>query len=208
MVGGWFSARFANQLGILSTHHSRFRMASLQGHFLVAAPELSDPNFYRTVVFIVQHSDQGALGLVLNRPAPVCMKELWEKAEQGDCPRDDRVMIGGPCQGPLMVLHDCYEQSDIEPLPGVFYTGQSDHIIAVVNDVDRPARFFVGYAGWGEGQLENELQAGGWIVVPASSDDIFSEHHDLWERLLKRAGREKLLDMLHLKGAPDDPSVN
>lgn len=183
-------------------------MAFLQGHFLVAAPELSDPNFHRTVVLLVQHSDQGALGLVLNRPAPVCMKELWEKADQGDCSRDDRVMIGGPCQGPLMVLHNWSEQADIEPLDGVYFTGQSDHIVAVVGDDERPAKFFVGYSGWGEGQLEKELEAGGWIVLPASSDDVFSEYHDLWDRLLKRAGREKLLDMLNVKNAPDDPSVN
>lgn len=183
-------------------------MSSLQGQFLVAAQDLTDPNFHRTVVLIVQHSEQGALGLVLNRPAPVRMKELWEKADQGDCPRDDEVMIGGPCQGPLMVLHRSAEHGDTDPLPGVYFTGQSDQIVAVVDDVEQPARFFVGYSGWGEGQLENELEAGGWIVLPATADDVFGPHHDLWERLVKQAGREKLIDMLNLKSVPDDPSLN
>ena len=80
-------------------------MDSLRGQLLIAPPHLTDPNFAKTVVFIVQHDTEGAFGLVLNRPSDTGIHEVWEKMRGRRCARRDFLYVGGPVQGPLMLLH-------------------------------------------------------------------------------------------------------
>ena len=183
-------------------------MKSLQGHFLIAAPGLLDPNFRRAVVLIVQHSEEGAFGLVLNRPTNIKLPQVWQQVSQQPCTLDVLLHLGGPCQGPLMAVHTYPPSSEIELLPGLHFCGAADSLHSLVSAGIEPARFFVGYAGWGPGQLEGELEAGGWLTRPATSEMIFLEaERDLWTELTRAIGGS-LIEALGIKRVPPDPRLN
>jgi putative transcriptional regulator len=181
---------------------------SLRGHFLIAAPALMDPNFHHSVVLLLGHDDGGALGLVLTRASKTTIKEAWEQIDAGDCQREDLVHVGGPCPGPLMALHAIEEESNTELMPGVFLSQASEKLERLVNITDRPVKFFVGYAGWGPGQLEGELAEGAWHTVAATPAEILSDGLPDWEKLLKQAAGAKVLSALKLKHVPPDPRLN
>ena len=184
-------------------------MSNLQGQLLIAAPQLLDPNFLRTVVLMVQHSSEGALGLVLNRPTNATIKQAWEQVRDTGCLRDDLLRWGGPCQGPLTALHVTSELSDIEVLStSLFFCGEPDKLTTLVDEPTYQARFFVGYAGWGPGQLESEMEQGGWLTTPAKAEHVFSEDADLWQHVLKQVAQGQLLSAIKVKHVPPDPSLN
>jgi putative transcriptional regulator len=181
-------------------------MDSLRGKLLVAGPTLLDPNFRRTVVLICEHTEEGALGLVVNRPTPVeasdAVPELLPLI--GD---DARLWSGGPVQpASVVLLADFLEPPDdvLIVLEGVGLVLQG----ADLGDLalgERGARAFLGYSGWGPDQLEGELERDDWIVVDAEAGDAFDEDADeLWGRVLARQGGEYAL----LARMPPDPSLN
>jgi putative transcriptional regulator len=187
----------------------RTAMNSLQGFLLVASPALADPNFRKTVILIVRHSSEdGALGLVLNRETSTTIKELWERMGQENCASHQPLSLGGPCEGPLMALHTEQPLAEIEVLPGLYFTAGSDQLQTLVASPSPLARYFFGYAGWGAGQLEMELQGGAWRTEPASLKHIFGTHQQAWERSISEAAGWEVLSVLKLKGLPLDPSMN
>src|ERR1051325_4180146 len=101
-------------------------MDSLQGHLLVASSMLGDPNFVQTIILIVQHDENGALGLVLNRALETTVKDALDDSAEIECEIDDYLYQGGPCQGPLMVLHDDPLAADSKVLEGVFFSTEKD----------------------------------------------------------------------------------
>jgi putative transcriptional regulator len=181
---------------------------SLQGHFLVSDSELRDPNFYRTIVLIVRHNEEGALGLVLNRPTKAGIRHVWSEVSDAPCASKERLHLGGPCEGLLMALHTRPLLADLEVMPGVYYSGDPDHLRELVNEVDSPVRFFVGYAGWSAGQLEHELTEGSWLVAPASSEQVFNLDEHSWAKLTKSITSSNILSALGIKHVPKDPSLN
>jgi len=184
-------------------------MKSLQGHLLVASPHLPDPNFYRTVVLLIQHHEQGALGVVLNRPSQSTVREVIAKVSDMACPTDDTVRVGGPIEGPLMAVHGLRSCSEAEVFPGVYFATQRDHVLRLVQQEDPPFRIFSGYAGWGGGQLDRELEVGGWLTKPASLKYVFHTAADeLWKKVTRDIGAGILNSTLKIKQVPDDPSLN
>jgi putative transcriptional regulator len=181
---------------------------SLKGHFLVASPKLRDPNFYRAVVLLVQHDEQGSLGLVLNRPLDVTIEAAWTKLSQSPCELTGQLHQGGPCEGVLMALHTDLEASDLQVLEGVQFSTTRDAIEHVVSHGAGHAKLFVGYAGWSPGQLEGELAEGSWLTTPASGPSVFDPQEHAWDRLLRQIGRDSLAQIIDPKLLPDDPSVN
>jgi putative transcriptional regulator len=158
---------------------------SLAGSFLVARSVLKDPNFAETVVLLLNHDDDGALGLVVNR-----------RMEAKDLPFP--VFRGGPCPAPgFFMLHGHAEwtpdNADVpaaaakkEIAPGIFVGDESCAERANAESLEEGLRLriFRGYAGWGPGQLEQELAAGAWGVVPAAGEVLFETPvEELWERL-------------------------
>src|SRR5215469_11256802 len=97
------------------------RMDSLQGHFLIASPQLQDPNFFRSVVLLVQHNDQGALGVILNRPLDMTIQEAWPQVSEEPCNAEGPLHEGGPCRGPLMVLHTDEPLSQLKVCDGIYF---------------------------------------------------------------------------------------
>jgi putative transcriptional regulator len=176
--------------------------ASVRGRLLVATPDLRDPNFSRTVVLVLEHSDEGALGVVLNRPVDLRVDEILpDWADQVSAP--GCLFVGGPVspsaaiglgRGPDLpdVLFDGLGTVDLDrdgaPVP---------HLSAL--------RIFIGYAGWAPGQLGQELEAGGWLVLDLEPDDPFTaDPSDLWVQVLRRQGGRTAMFAL----APEDPSTN
>ncbi|MFV2067035.1 MAG: YqgE/AlgH family protein [Pirellulales bacterium] len=184
-------------------------MASLEGHLLIASPDLLDPNFVRTVLLIVRHDEEGALGLVLNRPTKTTLKEALREVHDTPCRRDDTLFLGGPCQGSLMALHGQPLLMEIEVLPTVFFSADSDHLEQLIAESNGETRFFVGFSGWAAGQLESELQTGSWRTAAARPEHIFSSSHDsLWRTVSREIVSSVLLSALKIKHVPHDPSMN
>ena len=178
---------------------------SLQGRLLIASPSLLDPNFRRTVVLVTVHGEEGAMGIVLNRPAPAAVSEAVPHLEHLVA-EGDAVFVGGPVQPEAVTA--LAEVEDTEALALHVFDGIG-FLPAELDDdtgsATRRARVFAGYAGWGGGQLEAELGESAWIVEPARADDVFSERPlELWADVLRRKGGEFRL----LATMPEDPSLN
>jgi len=185
--------------------HNAF-VESLRGQLLVAGPDLLDPNFRRSVLLVGEHGEEGAMGVILNRPSPVSVADavppLAELVDDADL-----VHVGGPVQPQaIVVLGDFRNPGEaaalvlgsIGFLPGEIETA------ADVGSLAR-ARVFAGYAGWGPGQLESEIAEASWILEPALPEDVFTEEPDqLWSTVLRRKGGAFAVLAL----MPPDPSRN
>ena len=178
---------------------------SLRGRLLISGGGLYDPNFRHTVVLLGEHGVEGAVGVTLNRPmdatveaAVPALAALVEPAEA--------LFEGGPVQPeqPVLLVEVARPELLDVPIFGSvgFLTG------AVSADLEaeiRRARVFAGHAGWGPGQLEEEMNEGSWIVEPAREDDVFTDAPDLlWHRILERKGP----GYRALSRMPFDPSTN
>ena len=183
-------------------------MKSLQGHLLIASPHLADPNFVRTVVLLVHHSEEGTLGVVLNRPSGSSIRELWEDVEEEPCESNHPFHLGGPVSGPVMAIHTDSSRSELEVIPGVHFAAERDHIDFLVRRDRDPYRIFVGHSGWGKGQLESEMEEGAWFTLPATLDLVFADESEIWKTVTRQVGREMLFDALKIDGEPDDPTCN
>jgi putative transcriptional regulator len=178
-------------------------MKSLQGLFLIASPRLVDPNFARTVVLMVQHGEDGALGLVINRPLETSVEEICTKVLETECAAEGVLYQGGPCEGPLMVVHTHNNRSDIQVKPGVHFSTERESLEWLLKYNEAPIKYFVGYSGWAAGQLENEMETGSWVTLDAEEQQIFNAGDDLWSKLLAAATLG-----IDPKNIPDDPSLN
>jgi putative transcriptional regulator len=164
--------------------------SSLKNHFLIASPSLHDPNFSRTVTFICEHNDEGALGIVINRPSQLQLHEVYQHMEMAPPPEEGdgqrAVFIGGPVQGERgFVLHEPLGNwvSTLAITDELGLTTSRD-ILESMARAEGPRRTLValGYAGWGGGQLEEELQTDAWISGPADSGIIFDlPAEERWE---------------------------
>jgi putative transcriptional regulator len=179
---------------------------SLSGQLLLASPTLVDPNFRRAVVLIGAHSEEGAMGVVLNRPSEVTVGEAVPQLEPA-VDEQETVYVGGPVQPNSIVF--LAEFLDPEPAGLLvlgrigFPTPEAD--IGELADATARRRVFAGYAGWSSGQLDAELDNGDWIPHPAQPDDVFTEDpEELWSRVLARKGGAYVL----IARMPLDPSVN
>lgn len=181
----------------------------LQGRLLVAAPTLVDPNFNRTVVLLLAQGDQGALGLVLNRPTRTSLAaSLPDWADLAAAP--EVVFAGGPVtEGTICVARLKSEvsvpHSGYLPLRGPLGTVDLDADPVLVAPWIERLRVFAGYAGWGAGQLESELTQGVWWVVDVDEGDVFNPTPaELWRAVLRRQGGALAL----AAAVPPDPSLN
>jgi putative transcriptional regulator len=180
-------------------------MESMRGQLLVAGPTLLDSNFRRTVVLVGEHGEEGAMGIVLNRPSETEVAEAVPPlAELSGV--DDLVFVGGPVQPQAVVVLGEFVD------PGRAGSLVLDSIGFLPGDTEPDeigeltrARVFAGYAGWAPGQLEAELEEGSWIVEAALPADVFTNRpEDLWSEVLRRKGPEYSVIAL----MPEDPRLN
>ncbi|MDX6298395.1 MAG: putative transcriptional regulator [Nocardioidaceae bacterium] len=183
-------------------------MMALDGQLLVATPRLVDPNFARTVILVLNHDEDGALGVVINRPSDLAVADVlpvWSDAVAlppmvfggGPVGRDSALAVaialgGGPPSGFQRVAAG-YGLVDLDAQPGDITPG----VVGL--------RIFSGYAGWAAGQLEDEIGEGSWYVVSAAPGDLLSsEPQTLWRQVLRRQPGE----LAYLASFPDEPSMN
>ena len=156
-------------------------VSNLSNQFLIAMPGMADSSFAASVVYICEHSPRGALGLVINRPTDVVLKELFDRIELSlDQPdlAERTVYYGGPVQTERgFVLHDPTDQVYASTLqvPGGLQMTTSKDVLEHISTGSGPSRFFValGYSGWGAGQLEEEIAHNGWLTVEADPAVVF-----------------------------------
>jgi putative transcriptional regulator len=180
---------------------------SLKGQLLIASPRLVDPNFWRTVVLIVDHSEEGALGVVLNRPSETSVGEAVAELE-GLVDSDEPLFIGGPVQPSTVITLAQFgdaEDAALLAFDDVGVLGTGGPPLEELAERVLIARAYVGHSGWGPGQLDSELERDDWILEPATLEDAFStEPLELWSSILTRKGGSYAL----VARMPADPSAN
>ena len=169
---------------------------NLTGHLLIAMPALADPNFARTVTYICEHSEQGTLGLVINRPLDIDLGDVFAQLELENCNQDVSgrpVLHGGPVHMERgFVLHETengWENSTA--INDLIQVTTSKDILIAMADGRGPKRATValGYAGWGAGQLEYEISENSWLNTPASAEIIFdTPFEDRWQQSAQLLG--------------------
>lgn len=175
----------------------------LIGRFIAAAPTLRDPNFSHSVVLLLDHGADGALGVVVNRPSEVAVATILP--EWADHTSEPGVVFsGGPVQTDALIglaRMDARPDTGVQVLPGLGpldLSGGPAEQAGTVGGV----RLFAGYAGWSAGQLEDEISAGGWFVIDGSAEDALTPDPDnLWRQVLVRQGGV-------FRTVPADPSTN
>ena len=183
---------------------------SLQGKLLIASPRMADSRFDRAVVLVLRHDENGAVGIILNRPMETNAAGPWQLLDILATDRDQKVQIGGPVAGPLIVLHPVVagEGEQRSTRGGVRIVNKREELEELVQQADAPLRFFVGHAGWAEGQLESEVADGVWLLAPAAADFVFAEHDDMWINAIRESGRAFYREVLGIAQFPDDATVN
>ncbi len=171
--------------------------SELASSFLIAMPQLQDPNFRRSVVLLVQHGDDGTFGLVLNRPVELKVLSLCASLDvswQGD--PAENIHWGGPVQPTTgWALFDealslSSDDEDVTPLSdGLYFGGSLSVLRSVAETPPEHLRLFLGYAGWGPGQLERELTEGAWLLAPLKRDLMFGvPAESMWENVVRHLG--------------------
>lgn len=188
---------------------SRASRGCLDGHFLIAMPGMDDERFERTVIFVCAHSQDGAMGFILNRPQPVQFQELLDNLDiekgggdkehdsltnaVGDRARDFPIQLGGPVDsGRGFVLHsDDYMSESTMPVNDDLCLTATVDILRAIKEGRGPKRgiMLLGYAGWAAGQLESEIAANTWLSCPGQDDIVFDQDHSgKYDRVLAHMG--------------------
>jgi putative transcriptional regulator len=173
----------------------------------VAAPGLLDPSFRRTVVLVLEHGPEGALGVVLNRRTGLAVRDALPPELADALAADDRVFSGGPVQPEAVILVADFlaPAEDADLAFGSVGVVDPEVEAGRLDGAVRAVRAFGGYAGWGAGQLESEIAAEAWIDADPEAVDVFTDEPELlWQRVLERKGGSYRL----VARMPEDPSVN
>ncbi len=199
-------------------------MKSLEGQLLIASPQMNDQRFHRAVILMLHHDDHGAMGVVLNRPIPKqaeAIAGLLSDTLPIPLPTGEgNFHVGGPVAGPLIVLQGlpvkwlggrlkAFQKSDDDDSAGrVFVVEEQDQLDRLMEGSTATLQFFVGHAGWEEGQLERELLEGDWLTLPASVEFVFGENEDMWMAAMREFGRAFYEEVLGIYEFPDDATRN
>ncbi|MGL4944265.1 MAG: YqgE/AlgH family protein [Thermoguttaceae bacterium] len=184
-----------------------FNQMNYSGQLLVASPSLLDANFHQTVVLMIDGDDDGAIGVVLNRVAEKTVRDMWRDVFHRDVAAQHFIRLGGPVFGPIIAVHSEPSLGEREVGRGVFVSLDRDNLDALVVEPPDAFHLFIGHAGWGEGQLRNEIKEGSWFCLEASRETIFGDETKLWQHSLNNAGNAIMSSMLH-RPLTTDPSCN
>lgn len=202
---------------------------SLAGNLLIASSLLEQPVVNRAVCLLVHHDEDGAIGVMLNRPMqpnPQAMLELigggssadppepietprFATADEGEASRSSGsagalLHFGGPLSGPLVAIHGSSQYAEAETGQGIYVAAQRQHLEQLVRQHPCPYRLIVGHLGWGPDQLRSELHQGYWHLLPATAQDVFTTDEAMWPQLIRRATANSLARWI---GTPDVPGA-
>jgi len=193
-------------------------MSNLRGKLLLASAEMGDPNFAKSVILLVQHGPDGAVGLVLNQPTGAAVGDAL--GAMGDdagleCGVEAPLYRGGPCEGPLMVLHQDPIHGQEQVMDGVYFASEPEYVEPALVGAVSPVRFYAGYSGWGAGQLEGELAQSAWAVMDGNVATVFPAEggatlsdESVWRSLIRVKKTSELIKGYSPKIVPRDPSMN
>jgi len=177
-------------------------MTNLTNHFLIAMPTLGDPNFFRTVTYMCQHNDEGALGIIINRPTDMTLSDILQQMKieaDDDTTRNLPIYYGGPVQSDRgFVIHEPVGDwnSSFQVTESVALTTSRD-ILEAIAAGEGPKKILIalGYAGWGEGQLEREIVENAWLNAPVKTEILFDiPANQRWKSAAEEMGVD--LDLL------------
>ncbi len=183
----------------------------IKGKLLISEPFLGDPNFERTVVLLCEHNEEGSFGFVLNKNTEVNLKDALSEIDEVDNAESIRLYLGGPVeQNTLHFIHRVGEniEGSIKIAEGIYWGGNYEQVKLMIQTgllSEADIRFFIGYSGWGVGQLQGEIDEDTWIIADTTSEMVFDTPSDrLWREVLKSmGGRYK-----ELANYPTDPRLN
>ena len=178
------------------------------GHLLISEPFMLDPNFKRSVIILTEYSEMGAVGFVLNHQSEFLLGDILPDISYSEMP----VYIGGPVgTDTLHFIHNCPDKipNGIEIWDGIFWGGDFDTVKQLVSDYllnEDEIKFFMGYSGWTEGQLEAELKEDTWIVTDKLNSEILFTHNEqnLWKEVVISLGQR----YAHIANFPENPMLN
>ena len=189
---------------------AKTNVETLEGTLLVASPQMTDARFQRTVILVLHHNEDGAMGVVLNQRLPSSADHIWEELGSQIDAGDDRAHLGGPLTGSITVLHDVQETRGMQPQGRIYVLQKQEQFDKLIDAIgDGSYRFFVGHAGWSSGQLESEIADGSWLSIPASPDFVFAEDDgDMWVSAMREVGLNFYRDVLGIEEFPEEVSMN
>ena len=148
------------------------------------------------------------MGVVVNRPLRTTVREAWKQISQNPCECDDPLYQGGPCPGPVMVLHTLPDDADAMVAPGIYLTLNGETIQTMTRRKLAAIKYLVGNAGWSPGQLEDEIHAASWLILPATPNEVFHVKDDQWLKLSRAASLQTAGQRIKPSIIPSDPSMN
>ncbi|HAC91029.1 MAG TPA: hypothetical protein DCF63_10430 [Planctomycetaceae bacterium] len=184
-------------------------MTSYQCRALVASPYLHDPNFMRTVVYLLRHDQEGALGLILNRPKNQTVGEMFPEISEMSIDADSPMFYGGPVDGPVMLLQACRVSDEEGQI--MLVACDQDRIAEAISGIDthaNPFRMFEGHSGWGPLQLESEMAEGSWHVWDILPEQLLAEPDELWELAIREIGHRVVTSGIPDSLIPENPMTN
>lgn len=180
-IGNRVVSEFGRRLASSSLRMLNVQNINLTHHFLIAMPAMTDPNFSRTLTYVAEHNEEGALGIIVNRPIDLSVKDLFERVEvpmDADGYQSVPVYYGGPVQTDRgFVLHRPAGEwlSSLQVTPDIALTSSKDILVSVgAQGEPKDVLISLGYAGWSPGQLENEIAQNAWLTVPADPAILFN----------------------------------
>jgi putative transcriptional regulator len=184
-------------------------MKSLKGQLLIATPHLIAPFFTRSVILMLAHDEQGALGVMINHPIDATVSDIAQNVFDEPFAWDKPLLLGGPVTGPLRVIHTQEGLADDLVIPGVYDTIDASQVQELIRQRTEPSLIVANYSGWGPGQLEGEFDVDSWLTLPATVEYTFWDgKKDLWDVVVQEVNAKKLSDFLGLRQVPPDPSLN
>lgn len=177
------------------------------GSLLIASPSLYNSPFQKAVILILQCNQNGTFGVVLNRPANEEIKFAWHELT-GSNEGDGNIVNGGPIGGPVFAIHQHHSIAEMEMPGGIFVTAESEKFQQLVQQDDSQYRIVFGVAGWKQGQLIDELAQGNWFTLHGDAEQVFEDPDWMWEKSIRRYGRQVLCEVIGRTDLPDNPLAN
>lgn len=172
-----------------------------------------DPMFGRSVCLVMHHDEDGAIGVLLNRPLQPGPEELWKllESEGSRVPRPTKrsIHFGGPMAGPVVALHAQQQLAEAETGAGIYVAAQKEHLQELVScTAEGPMRLIIGHAAWESGQLEKEIAAGAWYLLSATADRVFEADDSMWPHLVRTGVGHSLASWVGVDDTDGDPHLN
>jgi len=185
----------------------------LTGTVLVAGPWVRDPNFAKSVCLIVEHTDKGAAGVFLNRPIVFDPKPLLNFLFEGEPSSVASIgtghfNFGGPQNGPILAIHNESALAEGGNDQGVYLSAQVETLRQLAQSSPEHLRWFIGHATWGKSQLEREIVAEDWLVLPAVPQIVFEQEETMWQRAVEWYGDSILSSLPGIGKLPVNPGCN